>query len=173
VGRRLSSGYVYNLPVAGGFLRPMLRNWQTTGIVTIQDGTPENPFYFGLDIANSGTINRPNIVPGQKISLPRDQRTPEHWFNTAAFSQPAPFTFGNAGRDVIPGPGNIVFDLALSRRFHPREGHAIEFRGEFFNTFNHPNFGIPGDNPDFGPFFGRILTTGEPRRIQLALRYDF
>ena len=173
VGRRLSSGYVYNLPGASGFLRPMLRNWQTTGIVTIQDGTPENPFYFGLDLANSGTLNRPNIVPGQSISLPRDKRTPEHWFNTAAFSQPAPFTFGNAGRDIIPGPGNIVFDLALSRRFQPREGHAIEFRGEFFNAFNHPNFGIPGDNPDFGPFFGRILTTGQPRRIQLALRYDF
>ncbi|HXI41809.1 MAG TPA: hypothetical protein VNH83_17625, partial [Bryobacteraceae bacterium] len=73
----------------------------------------------------------------------------------------------------IPGPGNIVFDLALSRRFHPREGHSVEFRGEFFNAFNYPNFGIPGDNPDFGPFFGRILTTGDPRRIQLALRYDF
>ena len=90
VGRRLSSGYVYNLPGAGGFLRPMLRNWQTSGIVTMQDGTPENSFYFATDSANSGTFNRPNIVPGQKISLPRDQRTPEHWFNTAAFSEPAP-----------------------------------------------------------------------------------
>ena len=173
VGRRLSAGYVYNLPGPGGFFRPVLRNWQTSGIVTIQDGTPENPFYFGIDIANSGTFNRPNIVPGQSISLPRDQRTPDHWFNTAAFSQPAPYTFGDAGRDIIPGPGNIVFDLALARRFRPREAHAIEFRAEFFNAFNYPNFGIPGNNPDFGPFFGKILTTGEPRRIQLALRYDF
>ena len=173
VGRRLSSGYVYNLPGASGFLRPLLRDWTTSGIVTIQDGTPENAFYFATDFANSGTFNRPNIVPGQKISLPRDQRTPERWFNTAAFSQPAPYTFGNAGRDMIPGPGNIVFDLALSRRFHPREAEAIEFRGEFFNAFNHPNFGIPGDNPDFGPFFGRILATGDPRRIQFALRFEF
>jgi len=173
VGRRLSGGYVYNLPGVGSFLRPWTRNWQTSGIVTIQDGTPENPFYFSVDYANSGTFNRPNIVPGQQISLPRDQRTPDHWFNTAAFSQPAPYTFGDAGRDVIPGPGNIVFDLALERRFRPREAHAIEFRAEFFNAFNYPNFGIPGNNPDFGPFFGKILTTGEPRRIQLALRYDF
>ena len=67
----------------------------------------------------------------------------------------------------------MVFDLALSRRFHPRETQAIDFRGEFFNAFNHPNFGIPGDNPDFGPFFGRILTTGDPRRIQFALRFEF
>jgi outer membrane receptor protein involved in Fe transport len=173
VGRRLSGGYVYNLPGVGGFLRPVARNWQTSGIVTIQDGTPENVFYFATDFANSGTFNRPNIVPGQKISLPRDQRTPERWFNTAAFSQPAPNTFGNAGRDIIPGPGNIVFDLALARIFHPREAHSIEFRAEFFNAFNYPNFGIPVANPDFGPFFGRIIATGDPRRIQLALRYDF
>jgi len=105
--------------------------------------------------------------------LPRDKRTPDQWFNTAAFSTPAPFTFGNAGRDIIPGPGNIVFDLSLLRRFHPRESQSIEFRAEFFNAFNHPNFGIPGPYPDFGPFFGKILSTGEPSRIQLALRYDF
>jgi hypothetical protein len=173
VGRRLSSGYVYNLPGTGGFLGPVVRNWQTSGIITIQDGTPLNPFYFAEDIANSGTFNRPNIVPGQKITLPSDKRTPDQWFNTAAFSTPAPFTFGNAGRDIIPGPGNIVFDLSLLRRFHPRESQSIEFRAEFFNAFNHPNFGIPGPYPDFGPFFGKILSTGEPRRIQLALRYDF
>jgi len=173
VGRRLSSGYVYNLPGIGGFLSPALHNWQTSGIVTLQDGTPENAFYFSQDFANSGTFNRPNIVPGQSVSLPRDQRTPDRWFNPAAFSQPAPYTFGNAGRNIISGPGNIVFDLALSRGFHPREGQTVEFRASFFNAFNHPNFGIPGDNPDFGPFFGKILTTGDPRRIQLALRYDF
>ena len=173
VGRRLSSGYVYNLPAVAGFLRTATRNWQTSGIATIQDGMPENVIYFATDIANSGTFNRPNIVPGQKISLPRDQRTPEHWFNTAAFSRPAPYTFGNAGRDIIPGPGNIVFDMALARVFHPREANLIEFRAEFFNAFNYPNFGIPVANPDFGPFFGRIIATGEPRRIQFALRYDF
>jgi hypothetical protein len=173
VGRRFSSGYVYDLPGPGGFLRPALHNWQTSGIITLQTGTPENPFYFSEDFANSGTPNRPNIVPGQSVNLPSSQRTPTEYFNTAAFSQPAPFTFGDAGRDILPTPGDIVFDLALSRSFHPRESHAIQFRAEFFNAFNHPNFGIPGNNPDFGPFFGQILATGQPRRIQLALRYDF
>ena len=173
VGRRVSGGYVYNLPIAGDFLRPLLRNWQTSGIITVQDGTPENPFYFSQDFANSGTPNRPNIVPGERISLPSGQRKPEHWFNSAAFSQPAPYTFGNAGRDILPTPGDVIYDLALARSFHPREWGTIQFRAEFFNTFNHPNFGIPGNNPDFGPFFGRILATGDPRRIQFALRYDF
>jgi hypothetical protein len=54
-----------------------------------------------------------------------------------------------------------------------REGHAIRFRAESFNAFNHPNWGIPGPYPDFGPFFGKIFSSGEPRRMQFALRYDF
>lgn len=172
VPRRLSAAYVYRLPetkIAG----PLLRAWSLSGTVTLQDGTPLNPFYFSTDFANSGTPNRPNIVPGQSIMLPRDQRTADHFFNTAAFSDPAPFTFGNAGRDTIPGPGNNIFDFALQRRFRVTEASTIQFRAESFNTFNHPNWGIPGDNPDFGPFFGKIFTSGDPRRIQFALRYDF
>jgi outer membrane receptor protein involved in Fe transport len=173
IGRRLSAGYVYHLPAPGGFLRPLLARWQTSGIVTIQDGTPLNPVYFAFDGANSGTVNRPNIVPGQSISLPSGQRTPDHWFNTAAFSTPPPFTFGNAGRDIIPGPGIATFDLALERKFSVRERSTLALRGEFFNAFNHPNLGIPVEFADFGPFFGKIVATSEPRRIQLALRFEF
>jgi hypothetical protein len=171
-GRRISAGYVLRLPeprFAGG----LLRRWSLSGTVTLQDGTPVDPFYFGLDLANSGTPNRPNIVPGQSVVLPRSQRTADHFFNTDAFTAPAPFTFGNAGRDTIPGPGNNIFDFALQRGFRVREGHAIQFRAETFNTFNHPNWGVPGPYPDFGPFFGKIFTAGEPRRMQFAVRYDF
>jgi len=141
--------------------------------VTLQDGTPVNPVYFAFDPANTGTPNRPDAVPGQRVVLPRSQRTPERFFNTDAFRAPQPFTFGNAGRNSVPGPGNNIFDVAAHRRFPVREHHALEFRAEFFNVFNHPNFGIPGPYPDFGPFFGRIFATGQPRRIQLALRYEF
>jgi outer membrane receptor protein involved in Fe transport len=172
VGRRIVGGYVYRLPdsrMAG----PLLRQWSLSGTLTLQDGTPLNPYYFALDFANSGTPNRPNIVPGQSVALPRDQRTANHFFNTAAFTAPAPYTFGNAGRDTIPGPGNNIFDISLNRRFKLRETRTIEFRAESFNVFNHPNWGIPLNNPDFGPFFGRIHTTGAPRRMQFALRYDF
>jgi hypothetical protein len=172
VGRRIAGGYVYRLPdsrVAG----PLLRQWSLSGTVTLQDGTPLDPYFFALDFANSGTPNRPNIVPGQSVSLPRDQRTANHFFNTAAFTAPAPYTFGNAGRDTIPGPGNNIFDLSLHRLLKLGESRTIEFRAESFNVFNHPNWGIPLNNPDFGPFFGRIHTTGAPRRMQFALRYDF
>jgi hypothetical protein len=100
-------------------------------------------------------------------------RNSVEFFNTAAFSAPAPFTYGDAGRDTIPGPGNNIFDFALSRKFRVHEGHSIQFRAEAFNTFNHPNWGIPGPYPDFGPFFGKIFSSGPPRRMQFALRYDF
>lgn len=161
-GRRIAAGYVYRW-----------RKWTLSGTVTLQDGTPVNPFYFALDFANSGTPNRPNIVPGQSISLPRSLRSSSEFFNTGAFSAPAPYTFGDAGRDTIPGPGNNIFDLSLSRRFPIREHGAVEFRAESFNVANHPNWGIPGPYPDFGPFFGKIFSSGEPRRMQFALRYDF
>jgi hypothetical protein len=172
VGRRISAGYVYRLP-GTHLLGPVARNWSFSGIVTLQDGTPVNPVYFATDFANSGTPNRPNVVPGQRVALPRDQQTADHFFNTAAFSDPAPFTFGNAGRDTIIGPGNNNFDLSLLRKFALRERQSIEFRVEAFNSFNHPNWGIPGPYPDFGPFFGKIFSTGDPRRMQFALRYQF
>jgi hypothetical protein len=172
VGRRITAGYVYRLPDAH-FAGPLLRHWSLSGTVMLQDGTPENPFYFGLDFANSGTPNRPNVVPGVSPRLPRSQQTSDHFFNTSAFTAPAPFTFGNAGRDTIPGPGNNIFDFALHRRFVVHESHSVEFRAESFNIFNHPNWGIAGNNPDFGPFFGKIFTSGDPRRMQFALRYDF
>jgi outer membrane receptor protein involved in Fe transport len=161
-GRRVSAAYVYRL-----------QKWTFSGTVTLQDGTPVNPFYFALDFANSGTPNRPNIVAGQSVNLPREQRTADHFFNTDAFTAPAPFTFGNASRNSIIGPGNNIFDFAIQREFPVREGHTIRVRAESFNSFNHPNWGIPGPYPDFGPFFGKIFTSGDPRRMQFALRYDF
>lgn len=172
VGRRISAGFVYSLPSRPRFSR-LLGGWQLSGIVTIQDGTPLDSLYISMDTANAGTFTRPNIVPGQSISLPSSQRSPDHWFNTAAFSAPAPFQFGNAARNVIPGPGIELVDLALHKRFLIAEGRGIELRAEGFNAFNHPNFGFPDPYPDQGPFFGRILTTGQPRRVQFGARFDF
>jgi outer membrane receptor protein involved in Fe transport len=172
VRRRFSAAFVYQLPAISRW-RPLLRGWELSGILTFQDGTPLNPVYFGTDIANSGTPNRPNVVAGQKVSLPASQRSTDRYFNTDAFSTPQPYTFGNAGRNTIPGPGNQVVDLALHRRFQIRETLSTQLRLEAFNSLNHPNVGIPGPYPDFGPFFGKIFSVGDPRRIQLAVRLDF
>jgi hypothetical protein len=172
VRRRLAGGWVYSIPAAQMW-RPVLSNWQLSGNLTFQDGTPLNPVYYATDFANSGTPNRPNVVPGQNVNLPAGQRNADHFFNVNAFSDPAPFTFGNAGRDILPGPGNAVVDAALHRRFVVKEGRTIEFRAETFNLLNHPNIGIPGPYPDFGPFFGKAFSAGNPRRMQFALRFDF
>lgn len=172
VGRRLSAGFVYNFGKTH-FLGPLLSNWGSSGILTFQDGSPWNPFYFATDFANTGTPNRPNVVPGQDVNLPPSQRIAEHWFNTNAFSDPAPYTFGNAGRNTLPSPGNAVVDMSLRRRFPIREAAVLEFRIEGFNVLNHPNWGIPGQYPDFGPYFGRIFASGEPRRLQFGLHLEF
>ena len=125
VRSRLSAGFTWNLPALQQ-AHWLTANWRLSSILTFQDGTPLDPLYFGFDFANTGTPNRPNVVPGQRISLPGSQRTPDHWFNTAAFSDPAPFTFGNAGRDVIPGPGNEVVNAALGRKFaSPSSCHLV------------------------------------------------
>jgi hypothetical protein len=167
---RFSAGTVYSIPTAP-VLRAALKNWQVSGNVTLQTGTPLNPVYFATDYANSGTPNRPNIVPGQ--SLLAAHPTADQFYNPAAISAPAPYTFGDAGRDILPGPGNEVVDLAVHRRFSLFEHQTIEARAEVFNSLNHPNIGIPGPYPDFGPFYGKAFSAGNPRRMQFALRYDF
>ena len=173
VGRRISGGYVVGLPAVQAF-GPVLRNWQLTGTVTLQDGMPLDIFYYAFDPANTGLPNRPNIVPGVSLTLPRSQRTTNEFFNTAAFTAPAPYTFGDAGRNIVNGPGNNIFDMALTRRFRIHERGALQFRAEAFNVFNHPNWGVPGGYADFGaPLFGGILGVGDPRRLQFAIRYDF
>ena len=172
VRRRLAGGYVYTFPSAPVW-RPVFSHWQISGNLTFQDGTPLNPVYYSTDFANSGTPNRPNVVPGVNVNLPSGQRNADHFFNVNAFSAPAPFTFGDAGRDILPGPGNAVVDAALHRRFIIKESKSIEFRAETFNLLNHPNIGIPGPYPDFGPFFGKAFSAGNPRRLQFALRFDF
>jgi outer membrane receptor protein involved in Fe transport len=172
VRRRLTAGYVYSIPPAP-LWKPVLSNWQVSGTLVFQDGTPLNPVYFATDFANSGTPNRPNVVPGQSVNLPAGQRNADHFFNAAAFSDPAPYTFGDAGRDILPGPGNAVVDVAAHRRFRIAESGTLEFRAEAYNLLNHPNIGIPGPYPDFGPFFGKAFSSGPPRRIQFALRYEF
>jgi hypothetical protein len=167
---RFSSGFVYAIPRAP-VLRSALKDWQLSGNVTLQTGTPLNPVYFATDYANSGTPNRPNIVLGQ--SLLNANPTADHFYNPAAISAPEPYTFGDAGRDILPGPGNEVVDLAIQRRFYITEHQTIQLRGEAFNSLNHPNIGVPGPYPDFGPSYGKAFSAGNPRRFQFALRYDF
>src|SRR5947207_11270108 len=92
----------------------------------------------GSQYPASPTWERPNLVGTP--NLPSDQRTIDHWFNTAAFVQPSAGTFGNAGAYLIEGPGTQVVDIGIHRNFPIREKIAMSLRLEMFNSFNHPNF---------------------------------
>src|SRR6185369_5170648 len=113
---------------------------------------------------------RPNLVGDP--TLPADQRTPNQWFNTAAFAVAPQFTLGTASRNPVRGPSYRDVDFALMRRVPLGGTRAIELRAEVFNLLNTPNLGAP--NAVAGAAnFGTIITSLDPRVAQLALKFVF
>jgi hypothetical protein len=154
--------------VAGG--------WQLSSIFSAQTGFPFTANLSG-DTAGIGggtgaILVRPNAVPGATAELEESARTTARWFNTAAFATPAAYTLGNVGRNTIIGPGLMNLDLMASKSIRFREGVSLQLRGEFFNSFNTPNYNVVGrilNNPQFG----RVQSQLDPRQIQLGLRLAF
>jgi hypothetical protein len=99
-------------------------------------------------------------------------RTPEEWFDTSVFSLPAQFTFGNAPRNAVVGPGLHQFDLALQKEVLLTETVKLQLRAEAYNLFNHPNFNIP-NRTAFTPNFGKISSAQDARQLQFAARLAF
>ena len=104
-------------------------------------------------------------------------RTPQSWFNPCAFVAPAG-PFGNEGRNVLTGPGFTNLDFGLSKSLAlGSENHRLQFRGDFFNLLNHPNFDVPAHVLGASSF-SEILSANAygskpPRQIQLSMRYMF
>ncbi|MDQ6664969.1 MAG: TonB-dependent receptor, partial [Acidobacteriota bacterium] len=172
---RVVIGYIYEVPFTKGLTGipgAILGGWQTGGILTFASGLPFNVTQSGDSENNDGIWERPNLVLGQSVTVPA--KTPNQWFNTAAFSR-AVFMYGNSPRDPLAGPGVNTWDLSASKSFKmPRlENHSLLFRAEFFNAFNAPQFANPGGTLGTGTF-GRITSTSVPnRQIQFALKYIF
>lgn len=181
VRHRLSLSYNYELPfgtgrrfgksldgVAGVFLQ----GWGIRGITFIQSGYPVD-----ITMSNARLNSGPGIVPRPNRiadgNLPSGQRTLNRWFDTTAFTLPPMFVIGNAGRNVITGPGYINFDMSVFKNTRITERQRLEFRAEFFNAFNHPNFGLPGGNISTPATFGVITSASAPRIIQLGVKYYF
>lgn len=141
--------------------------WQLSGIFSAQTGQPFTPT-LANDNTNSGTTARPDRL--RDGALPEGQRNPSRWFDTSAFAVPAPFVFGNSGRSVLRAPGQVNADLGVARTFGITERFRMQFRGEFFNLSNTPQFGLP--NSSIGnPNAGIIGTVVSPeRQVQLALK---
>jgi hypothetical protein len=145
--------------------------WQLSTEMNLHSG----PVFTVYDSANTtngfpaGTL-RPNLFGNPQLGS--SERTLQRDFNTAAFSHPANFQFGNAPRSVLRGRPIHNIDLNLAKTFTVTERVKSEFRGEFFNVFNFANFDIPGHtlgNPDFG-----VINSARPARtVQLVLRLVF
>src|SRR5262249_24435169 len=180
VRHRFSLSYAYDLPIGkgatSGWRKGLLTGWQTYGAITLQSGRPFTVALLpDIDNSNTGRSNlglgandRPNLIGQAEL----DDPTPERWFNTAAFQFSAPFTFGNAGRHVLDGPGYKNVNFSLVKNTTLKESLNLQFRAEFFNLFNHPNFDLP-DNFLGSPSFGSIRSAQSPRRVQFGVKLLF
>ena len=154
----------------GGVLGVLSKDWSVAMVMTLQSGVPvavtqtNSLGYAGF------TTQRPNLVGDP--TLPADERTPAHWFNTSAFALANQFTIGSASRNPVRGPSYRDVDLAVMRRVGVADERAIELRLEVFNLLNTVNFGAPA--AQFGPAsFGTITTALDPRVVQLAAKLWF
>jgi Carboxypeptidase regulatory-like domain/TonB dependent receptor len=205
VRHRFVFSYVYDLPFGrgrrfagnrSGVVNQILGNWQMTGVFSAATGN----YYTATDIVSvanadcGGTVGfncaRPNLV-GNPNATPC---VPGTLFNTCAFAHnDVQGTFGNAGRNIIQGPGYKTWDTSLVKQFPIREQMHLEFRAEFFNTLNHVNYlfgqfgGISAEptpleldpnnintpaNPQASSF-GHPLSARDPRQVQFALKFYF
>jgi hypothetical protein len=189
--------YVYQLPFfkdQKGVLGRVLGGWEVSGITTAQSGQSQtitqtqDPFACTTDATGlCAPGSAPNTYPGGlgigtsgdgSVQIRPDAAGPANgpktlteWFNTAAFT-PSVGHFGSAGTGVLLGPGLQNWDVAGIKNIRVGERVSLQFRGEFFNVFNHTNYsGIDTTINDAS--FGQVLSTHSPRNIQLGLKLYF
>ena len=178
----------YELPVGRGhallataprWLDAIAGGWRLSGIWTYYTGMRFTPTINNTGLANT----RPEYVYGQQANLPASERSRSHWFNAAAFVPPAVncgpahnlACFGDAGRNILVGPGIDVVDTSLAKSVPVwGETRRLTFRLEMFNTFNHPNYALPDANISDVNTVGSISTlVKDMREAQFAVRFDF
>jgi outer membrane receptor protein involved in Fe transport len=177
---RFVTSFVYALPVGKGqalnlsnrLVDSVLGHWQVNGVFTARSGQPFTP-ELNFSPANSGD-DRPNRVADG--NLPSDERTVTRWFDTTAFQAGPSYVFGNGGRNILVGPGAVNLDFSAFKSFPVPilgEQGSIQFRGEFFNILNHPQFGLPNATVNI-PQGGAITSTAAAmRQIQFGLKISF
>jgi hypothetical protein len=173
----LSVNGLVALPFHGNRL---VEGWQISEIVRATSGTPFT-VTDGVDASGVGAGTRPNVNVG--CTNNPVVGNPNHWFNTSCFSLAPLTTLGNLGRNTVRGPHYTAVDFALLKGTKIRENLNLQFRAEFFNIFNHANYGLPSGalftslvngvgnrNPN-----ADVITTqlGTPRQIQFGLKLVF
>jgi hypothetical protein len=188
-----AAAVTYDLPTLGArnVLHDILGNWSMDSFGIIRSAPPVDIVGAQISAGVAVFMPRPDIKPGLPLVLYGSQHPGGKILNPAAFTPAPSGQQGDLGRNVLRGFGAWQADLGLQRQFHLTEGVALRFRAEFFNIFNHPNFGSP-NNTLSSPLFGQSTQTlanslaggnnagfsplyqiGGPRSIQLALKLQF
>jgi hypothetical protein len=179
IPNRFVASTTYELPFkASGKLNPFVQGWQVNGIVQLYDGFPFS--VLSSSGVGDGLTPRAQLVAGHgNGSLPSGERTLAKWFDTTAFTNATPGTWGDSGRNILQGPGTKNVDFSVFKNTHVTEGKVLQLRAEFFNLFNTPQFNNPAATVGAGTI-GKISGAGsEPlfqrleRQIQLGAKFTF
>ncbi|MGH9703990.1 MAG: TonB-dependent receptor domain-containing protein, partial [Candidatus Acidiferrales bacterium] len=198
---RFVASFVYDLPFGNGkkymsgasrAVDAIIGGWQLNGISVVQSGMPFSPLFSGgaaaIGSGPAGAV-RPNIVGDPNVAgpvaanpacvAPTKIRTSAAWYNRCAFKAPVN-SFGNAGRNSLVGPGFVNFNFSVFKNFAITERWKLQFRSEFFNIFNHANWGLPNPNVDqaggglINSTVNQAQLTGQTSRlVQFALKLMF
>jgi hypothetical protein len=177
----------YELPIghgkrwlggAQGFESKIVSGWQVNGIVTLLSGFPFTPQVGSNRSGDGDTRNPDRPSVDSSFTGPVLLQKPSRWFDPRAYRLPDAGTYGNLGRGVLNGPGLATVDLSLFKSTAISERASLQFRAEFFNSLNRPNFGTP--NPivftsgAVSSSAGLITATATTsRQIQLGLKLIF
>jgi hypothetical protein len=170
VPHRFVLTYIWQIPsgTLKGFARHAFGGWELSGTTVFQGGAPYT-VRAPLARPNGDAAVRPILVGDWRVP----EMTWERQFNTAAFVTPADYMLGNLGQRTQRMGGLNQFDVAFMKNFFFTEKHRLQFRGEFYNLFNHPTFGLP-DRDVGSPRFGLVSSSLQrARNIQLGLKYLF
>ncbi len=175
IQQRMVSSFLYEIPgPKSGIARSILGGWELGSIITMQEGRP-----FHVDAGRDRSLtavrhDRAQIVgnPGLSSNRTRGEKIFE-WFNKEAFALAPVGSYGNSGRNNLQGPGSFGLDVSLRKRIPIAEGHSVDFRVDFFNLPNHPNFGLPRRRSATDRRLGRITGAGSGRIGQFSLKYSF
>jgi hypothetical protein len=155
---------VWTIPGSAGnrLLDAVVAHWSLSGIANFRSGLP-------FMTVSGRSTEFPNSV-GDPHAI---QPTVQQWFNKAAFAVPAPYTIGDVGRNILTTDHLISTDLSIYKDWELGERRFVELRGEFFNLFNHANFGYPGTQIGTAQF-GAVSSTLNPgRQVQLVAKIRF
>ncbi|HUL35633.1 MAG TPA: TonB-dependent receptor [Candidatus Eisenbacteria bacterium] len=184
---KFTGNWIYDLPFGEnhrfaqkGFWMHALSNWQWSGSFTIASGMYFTPNVLGgsLDIERGVTGSlRANVISGQPISI--SNPTALHWFNTAAFCAPGPdctnaagSSYGDAARNLVEGPGSVIFNMSINRTIPIKETRSLDLRLSANNVFNHVNYSSINTAVN-SLTFGEVTSVGGMRRVTVQARFRF